>query len=146
MEKIEKIIKKFLTKEIIFYAIFGVLTTIVNLGSFYIFTNILKWEENISNIIAITLVVLFGYITNKDLVFYSEAKNIYAGCTHPVLSGPAIERIKNSDIKELVVTNTIPLTEEKKIDKITVLSIAPLFAETIKRINEQRPLGELYEM
>ena len=51
-----------------------------------------------------------------------------------------------SDIKELVVTNTIPLTEEKKIDKLTVLSIAPLFAETIKRINEQRPLGELYEM
>ena len=74
------------------------------------------------------------------------ANNIYAGCTHPVLSGPAIERIKNSDIKELVVTNTIPLTEEKKIDKLTVLSIAPLFAETIKRINEQRPLGELYEM
>ena len=74
------------------------------------------------------------------------AKNIYAGCTHPVLSGPAIERIKNSDIKELVVTNTIPLTEEKKIDRLTVLSIAPLFAETIKRINEQRPLGELYEM
>ena len=69
MEKIEKIIKKFLTKEIIFYAIFGVLTTIVNLGSFYIFTNILKWEENISNIIAITLAVLFAYITNKDLVF-----------------------------------------------------------------------------
>ena len=74
------------------------------------------------------------------------AKAIYAGCTHPVLSGPAIERIKNSDIKELVVTNTIPLTEEKKIDKITVLSIAPLFAETIQRINEKRPLGELYEM
>ena len=75
MEKIEKIIKKFLTKEIIVYAIFGVLTTIVNLGSFYIFTNILKWEENISNIIAITLAVLFAYITNKDLVFHSEAEN-----------------------------------------------------------------------
>lgn len=75
MEKIEKIIKKFLTKEIIFYAIFGLLTTIVNLGSFYIFTNILKWEENISNIIAITLAVLFAYITNKDLVFHSEAEN-----------------------------------------------------------------------
>ena len=76
----------------------------------------------------------------------SGAKAIYAGCTHPVLSGPAIERIKNSDIKELVVTNTIPVTEEKKIDKITVLSIAPLFADAIKRINEQRPLGELFEM
>ena len=75
MEKIEKIIKKFLTKEIIFYAIFGLLTTIVKLGSFYICTNILKWEENISNIIAITLAVLFAYITNKDLVFHSEAEN-----------------------------------------------------------------------
>ena len=74
------------------------------------------------------------------------AKNIYAGCTHGVLSGPAIERIKNSEIKELVITNTIPLPEEKKIDKITVLSIAPLFAETIKRINEERPLGELFDM
>lgn len=73
------------------------------------------------------------------------AKNIYAGCTHGVLSGPAIERIKNSGIKELVVTNTIPLPEEKRIENITILSIAPLFAEAIKRINEERPLGELYE-
>ena len=72
------------------------------------------------------------------------AKAIYAGCTHPVLSGPAIERISKSDIKELVVTNTIPVPEEKRIDNITVLSIAPLFAETIKRINEERPLGELF--
>lgn len=74
------------------------------------------------------------------------AKNIYAGCTHGVLSGPAIERIQNSDIKEMVITNTIPLPEEKQIDKITVLSIAPLFAETIKRINEERPLGELFDI
>ena len=73
------------------------------------------------------------------------ANNIYAGCTHGVLSGPAIERIKNSGIKELVVTNTIPLPEEKRIDNITILSIAPLFAEAIKRINEERPLGELFE-
>ena len=73
------------------------------------------------------------------------AKNIYAGCTHGVLSGPAIERIKNSGIKELVVTNTIPLPEEKRIDNITILSIAPLFAEAIRRINEERPLGELFD-
>ena len=70
------------------------------------------------------------------------AKNIYAGCTHAILSGPAIDRIKNSEIKELVVTNTVPLTEEKRIDNITVLSIAPLFADTIKRINEEKPLGQ----
>ena len=74
------------------------------------------------------------------------AKNIYAGCTHGVLSGPAIERIKNSEIKELVITNTIPLPEEKRIDKITVLSIAPLFAEAIKRIHNEDPLGEMYRI
>lgn len=73
------------------------------------------------------------------------AKNIYAGCTHGVLSGPAIERIKDSEIKELVVTNTIPLPENKKINKITEISIAPLFAEAIKRINEERPIGELFK-
>lgn len=72
------------------------------------------------------------------------AKNIYAGCTHGVLSDPAIERIKKSAIKEMVVTNTIPVPEEKQIENLTVLSIAPLFAEAIKRINEARPIGELY--
>ena len=73
-------------------------------------------------------------------------KNIYAGCTHGILSGSAIERIQNSGIKEMVITNTIPLPKEKQIDKIKVLSIAPLFAETIKRINEERPLGELFDI
>lgn len=71
------------------------------------------------------------------------ADAVYAACTHGVLSGPAIERIGKSPIKELVITNTIPLSEDKKIDKIKVVSIAPLFAETIKRLNEKRPLGEL---
>lgn len=74
------------------------------------------------------------------------AREIYAGCTHGVLAGPAIERIKNSPIKELVVTDTVPIPEEKQIDKIRVLSMAPLFAEAIRRINEARPLGELFKM
>lgn len=73
------------------------------------------------------------------------AKEIYAGATHGVLVGPAIERIQNSPIKELVITNTIPLEEEKQIDKIKIVSIAPLFAEAIKRINEEKPLGDLFE-
>lgn len=73
------------------------------------------------------------------------ARAIYAGCTHPVLSGPATQRIKESDIKELVVTNTIPIPQEKMLDKITVLSMAPLFAEAIKRINEERPIGEIFK-
>lgn len=73
------------------------------------------------------------------------AKEIYAGAAHGVFVGPAIERIKNSPIKELVVTNTIPIEPEKQIDKIKVVSIAPLFAEAIKRINESKPLGDLFE-
>lgn len=72
-------------------------------------------------------------------------KEIYAACTHGILCGPAIERIQNSPIKELVTTNTVPLTKEKQIDKIKVLSIAPLFAEAIKRINEGQPLGDLFD-
>ena len=74
------------------------------------------------------------------------AKNIFAGCTHGVLSGPVIERIKKSDIKQLVITNTIPLPKEKQIDKIKVLSIAPVFAEAIKRIHNEEPLGDMYRV
>lgn len=73
------------------------------------------------------------------------AKEIYAGCTHGVLSGPAIERIQNSPLKELVITNTIPLPKEKQIPQIHVLSIAPLFAEAIKRLNESKAMGDLFE-
>lgn len=68
--------KKVLTKEVILYIIFGILTTAVNLGTFYIMTSILKWNENLANFIAIILAVLVAYATNKDLVFHSEAKSI----------------------------------------------------------------------
>lgn len=73
------------------------------------------------------------------------AKDVYVGCTHGVLSGPAIERIKESDLKELVMTNTIPLPPEKQIDKIVVVSMSKLFGEAIKRINEATSIGELFE-
>ncbi len=73
------------------------------------------------------------------------AKDIYVGCTHGILSGPAIDRIKQSELKELVMTNTVPLTKEKQIDKITVVSISELFAEAIKRIHEETSIGELFE-
>lgn len=76
MKKIKELIKKVLTKEVILYIVFGILTTIVNLGSFYIMNSLLYWNENISNIIAIVLAVLVAYITNKDLVFHSKARNI----------------------------------------------------------------------
>ena len=72
------------------------------------------------------------------------AKEIYAGATHGILVGPAIQRIKESPIKELVVTTTVPVEKEKRIDKIKLLSIEPLFAEAIKRLNEEQPLGDLF--
>ena len=76
MEKIKKITEKILTKEVILYIIFGLLTTIINLGSFYVLNSLCKWNENIANLIAILLAVLVAYLTNKDLVFHSEASGI----------------------------------------------------------------------
>lgn len=73
------------------------------------------------------------------------AKEIYAGATHGILVGPAIERIQKSPIKEVVVTSTVPVEEEKLIDKIKIVDIEPLFAEAIKRLNEEKPLGDLFE-
>lgn len=72
------------------------------------------------------------------------AKEVYACCTHAVLSGPAIERLVNSVIKEVVVTNTIPLSEEKMIPKIKALSVAPLLGEAIIRIHEDLSVSKLF--
>src|SRR3989338_3356769 len=73
------------------------------------------------------------------------AKDVYVLATHPVLSGPAIERLQNSAIKEIITTNTIELPKEKKIKKINVISIGPLLAETIKRQHEGTSMGVVYE-
>ena len=70
----KNLMKSLLNNEIILYIIFGIFTTIVNLLSFYIMNNMLNWEENIANLIAIILAVLVAYATNKDLVFHSKAK------------------------------------------------------------------------
>ncbi|WP_088051767.1 ribose-phosphate diphosphokinase [Virgibacillus dakarensis] len=73
------------------------------------------------------------------------AKEVYACCTHPVLSGPAIERIDDSKIKELVITNTIPLPKEKRIAKIKELSVAPLMSEAIIRVHERQSVSILFD-
>ena len=75
----------------------------------------------------------------------SGAKEVYACCTHPVLSGPAIERIQNSKIKELIITNSIALPEEKKIDKIKNLSVASLIGEAIIRVHEEQSVSILFD-
>ncbi len=80
-----------------------------------------------------------------EALFNNGAKEIYACCSHAVLSGPAIERIQNSHITKLVVLDTIPLTEEKKIDKIEVLSVAKLFALAIENIYLDKKMSEIYD-
>lgn len=73
------------------------------------------------------------------------AKEIYAACTHGILSGPAIQRIESSALKELIITDTVPLTKEKQSKKIKVVSIAPLFAKAIMKIHLGQGVGELFE-
>jgi ribose-phosphate pyrophosphokinase len=72
------------------------------------------------------------------------ARDVYAVATHPVLSGPAIERLEKSVIKELIVTDTIPLPKEKQIDKIRVLSISELLADAISRIFRGESVSSLF--
>jgi ribose-phosphate pyrophosphokinase len=73
------------------------------------------------------------------------AKEVYACCTHPVFSGPAIQRIASCPVKEVVVTDTIPVNGNNKLDKITVLSIAPLLGEAIRRIHTGQSIGAMFE-
>jgi ribose-phosphate pyrophosphokinase len=84
-------------------------------------------------------------IATMDLLQRHGTVAIYACCTHPVLSGPAVERIEQSAIRELVVTDTIPLPVEKRLPKIIVLSLAPLLGEAIQRIHTGQSVGELFQ-
>ncbi|MBR3211682.1 MAG: ribose-phosphate diphosphokinase, partial [Firmicutes bacterium] len=87
-----------------------------------------------------------GTITNAaNAIKDMGARNVYAAATHPVLSGPAIERIDKSAISELVLLNTIPMPEEKKIEKMTFLSVAPLFAEAMTRVFTNGSISKLFD-
>jgi len=73
------------------------------------------------------------------------AKNVYGVLTHPVLSGPAVERINNSPLQEIIVSNTIPLREEaKRSSKTKVLKVSKLFGEAIKRVHKRKSVSELF--
>ena len=87
-----------------------------------------------------------GTITNAANALKEKgAKEVYACCTHGVLSGAAIERIQNSVIEELVVLDTVPLTGEKLIPKIKQKSVAKVFADAIYRIHEGLPVSKIFE-
>ena len=73
------------------------------------------------------------------------ATKVYSCCTHPIFSGPAIQRIASSPVQEVVVTDTVPVANDKKLDKITILPIAPLLGEAIHRIHSGQSVGAMFE-
>lgn len=84
-------------------------------------------------------------VAAADALFERGTTHVYACVTHPVLSGPAIERINNSKLNKVVVTDSIPLTPEAELcPKIEVVSVAELFAEAIKNINQETSISGLF--
>ena len=83
-------------------------------------------------------------VAGASALIAKGAKEVYCACTHAVLSGPAIERLEESPLKEIVFLDSIPLPKSKMLEKFKVLSVAPIFAETIKRIYEDISISPLY--
>lgn len=84
-------------------------------------------------------------MAGAELLRRQGATRVLAACTHGVLSGPAIERLRGPALEELVITNSIPLPPEKQLDKITQLSVAPLLGEAIARIHEDASVSMMFE-
>jgi ribose-phosphate pyrophosphokinase len=79
-----------------------------------------------------------------EILFDQGAADVIVAATHPILSDPATARLRDSKISELIVTNTLPLLEEKQLDKITVLSIAPLIARAIREVFDDGSVTTLF--
>lgn len=104
---------------------------------------------NVENKVAIILDDMIDtggtIVQAAEAIIQDGARAVYACCTHPVLSGSAVERIANSSLTELVITNTIPLSEEaKKVTKIKVLDVSPILGEAIKRIYRAESVSSLF--
>ncbi|HEY9764837.1 MAG TPA: ribose-phosphate pyrophosphokinase [Chroococcales cyanobacterium] len=108
--------------------------------------NIIGDVKNKTAVIIDDMVDTAGTITEvAKLLLREGAREVYVCATHAVLSGPAIERIEASPIKELIVTNSIPLPDSKRLPKITVLSVAGLLGEAISRIHEDISISSMFE-
>ena len=108
--------------------------------------NVIGEIEGNNCIIIDDMIDTAGTITNAaNAIKEMGAKNVFACATHPVLSGPAMERVEKSEISELVILNTIPIPEEKKIEKVRTLSVAPLFAEAMTRVFTNGSISKLFD-
>lgn len=83
-------------------------------------------------------------VAGAEVLKKQGAKDVYIACTHPVLSGPAVERLKNCCAKEVIVTDTIALPEEKKFDNLVEISVAELLAHTIENIENDLPVSDVF--
>ncbi len=108
--------------------------------------NIIGEVENHDVLILDDMIDTAGTVAQAAAAIKAKgARRIFAACAHPVFSGPAIERLNEAPIEEIVVTNTIPLKGKDEVcKKITVLSVAPLLGEAIKRINEELSVSSLF--
>jgi ribose-phosphate pyrophosphokinase len=87
-----------------------------------------------------------GTITGgAQVLIDSGAEEVFACATHGILSDPAVDRIKNAPIKEVVLTNTLPIPDEKRLDNLTVLSIAPIIADTIRAVFQDESVSEIFQ-
>jgi ribose-phosphate pyrophosphokinase len=87
-----------------------------------------------------------GTITKAvEALFEAGAQDVIIAATHAVLSGPAVERLKSSRASEVVVTNTLPISEDQKFDGLTVLSIAPLLGRAIREVFEDGSVTSLFD-
>ncbi|MGQ0825572.1 MAG: ribose-phosphate diphosphokinase [Actinomycetota bacterium] len=83
-------------------------------------------------------------VSGANLLIERGATDVYIAATHAMLSGPAVDRLKNGPIRELIVTDTVPIPSEKRYDGLKVLSIAPLLAEAIDAVFEDGSVSELF--
>ena len=108
--------------------------------------NIIGDIEGKTAILVDDMIDTAGTITNAaNAIKQLGAREVYACATHPVLSGPSIQRIQDSEIKQMVLLNTIPIPPEKRIEKMKLLSVAPLFAETMMRVFNNESVSNLFD-
>lgn len=108
--------------------------------------NVIGDIEGKSVIIVDDMIDTAGTITMASRVILERgAKEVYACATHPVLSGPALERLSEAPLREIVVTNTIPIPKDKRLKNMTILSVAPLIGEAILRIHEDLSVSKLFD-
>ncbi|MGQ0626382.1 MAG: ribose-phosphate diphosphokinase [Sporichthyaceae bacterium] len=114
--------------------------------------NQVKVHEVVGDVVGRTCVLVddmidtAGTITAAaDALFDNGAADVIVAATHPILSGPAVDRLKNSRISEVVVTNTLPIEDERRFDKLTVLSIAPLIARAIREVFDDGSVTSLFD-